>query len=56
MSFSKLISTKDILTYCSGYHTSKRVGIPHTSITRHYTSMNQDKAVVEESENIDEKV
>lgn len=56
MSFSNLLSTKDKLTFYSGYHTSKRVGIPHTSITRHYTSMNQDKAVVEESENIEEKV
>ncbi|KFY27362.1 hypothetical protein V491_00933 [Pseudogymnoascus sp. VKM F-3775] len=48
--------TIDQMDLIFGYHTSKHVGIPHTSITRHYTSMNQDKAVVEESENIDEKV
>lgn len=56
MSFSNLFSTKDTLTFHSGYHNSEHVGIPHTSITSRYTSMNQGKADIEENENVDEKV
>lgn len=56
MFFSNPLLIKYTLTLHSGYNSSKRVGIPHTSISRHYTNMNQDKAAVEENENIDEKV
>jgi hypothetical protein len=57
MSLSNLfLPTIHSLTFRSGYHSSERVGIPHTSISRRYTNMNQDKAGVEETENVDEKV
>ncbi|KFZ09198.1 hypothetical protein V501_05689 [Pseudogymnoascus sp. VKM F-4519 (FW-2642)] len=45
-----------IFSCFSGYHNSEDVRIPQTSITSRYTAMNQDKAVIEESENVNKKV